>query len=215
MLLLAAWEGLVGYAWDLGSRVRPARYETILVVLEAVGLTLAPLGALVMLVVHCRLLYWSGKALGGRARPDELHAVAAWSAVPIALTAWPAVLRVGLRLARLDREVVPGWLQLASDLADGLARASRPVAMAATFLTVALYVIFLAEAQQFTKKRAVLNQLLAAFLFFALLAGGIALGWAVADHRTVAVPALTCAVIALLAWRIRAGRAPIPRSGLP
>ncbi len=215
VLFLVAVEGLVGYAWDLADRVPPAKLEAVWVVFGAVGLTLAPLGALVMLVVHCRLLYWSGKVLGGRARPKELHAAAAWSAVPIALTGWPAVLRVGLRLAKLDREVVPAWLQLASDLTDRLASASHLLTVAAAFATAALYVIFLAEAQQFTKTRAVLNQLLAALLFIALLGGGIALGWALGDHRAVGLPALTCVAIALVAWRVLAARrVPAPRGSL-
>lgn len=215
VLFLAAAEGLVTYAWRFADRAPPAKLEAVWTVFGAIGLAIAPVTALVVLVVHCRLLSWSGKVLGGRARPHELHAATAWSAVPMVLIGWPAVLRVGFRLAKLDREVVPAWLQVASDLTEGVTRATHPLTVAAAFGSVALYVIFVAEAQQFTKKRAVLNQILAGLLFIALLGGGIALGWALSDHRAVGLPALTCVAIALVAWRVVAARrAPAPRPGL-
>jgi hypothetical protein len=220
VLFLAAVEGLVTYGWELADwelahRAPPAKLEAVWTVLGAVGLALAPLSALVVLVVHCRLLHWSGRVLGGRARPLELHAAAAWAAVPIVLTGWPAVLRVGLRLARLDREGVPAWLQAATDLADSLARTSHSLTAVAILATAPLYVIFLAEAQRFTKVRAVLNHLLAALLLLALLAGGIALGWALGNHRAVGLPVLTCVAIALVAWRVLAARRdPAPYRGV-
>lgn len=212
VLFLAALEGLVSGAGAMTDRAGPAKLEAVWTVVRAVGLTLAPLGALVLLVVHCRLLYWSGKALGGRARPFELHAATSWAALPVVLVGWPDVLRVAVRLATLDRDVVPSWLAACGDIADGLARLGRPLAFVGALAAMALYVIFLAEAQRFGKLRAMANHLLATLLGAVLLGGGIALGWLAGDHPAVGLPALVCAAITLVAWRIVAARRRLPAS---
>jgi hypothetical protein len=206
VLFIAAAEGLVGYAGWWVDRTAPSKLEAFWTAVGALFLTFAPVGALVMLVVHCRLLYWAGKPLGGRARPFELHAAAAWSALPVALAGWPDVLRLTVNLVKLDRTVMPAWLLFLGDAAEGLARVAHPVQLAAALVSLALYIVFLAEAQQFSKLRAAANQLLAGLLFVALGGSGIALGWIVSNHQLVGLPVLACAAVALVAWRIAAAR---------
>lgn len=221
VLFLAGAEGLVGTSAFLASREVD---EAIAALAELAGaglLALAPAAAVLGLYVHARLLYWGGKALGGVATPAQLRCALAWSTLPVLVTGWPHVLRKALLVAQLDREVVPVGLRVASDLAEGLSAvaAHGVVALPVALCSGALYVTFVAEAQRFSKWRAVADHLLAAILLVALPAAGVALGWVLQGSR-LGLTALCAAAIALVAWRLRIGlvrarqdrRAPAPLS---
>lgn len=175
VLLIVALEGLlaplVGLSEKRDSFLDKGYGAAILM---AVLATLPPTAVLTMLV-HGRLLYWTGKVLKGAARPHELHAAFAWSQLPFVLTAWPLVVEFPLRVAAADADPVPVALQRAIEVAAAL---SEPVAWIATVAGIAgafLWIEHLAEAQRFSAWRALANQLMAGLLLVGLLFGGVSL----------------------------------------
>lgn len=176
VLALAAGEGLVGFALAWNEELsRPGPGYLLLVPL---GYALvSPAVAILALLLHGRLTLWTGRLLGGRARPSELHAALAWSQLPLLVVGWPAALRLASRIATAEHDPVPRWLAVADHvLGEVVGWSGVPVAAAAV-LGVVLSVGYLAEAQRFTVGRAVANHVLAALLGIAFPAAAIGL-WA-------------------------------------
>ncbi len=220
VLALAAAEGLLAFALQLREEHQRFREGALLIVVMGFFVLVPGLGVLAMLV-HGRLLHWTGKLLRGRAAPHEIHAAFAWSQFPFIMVAWPLGLEIPLRIAAADADPVPPGLQFAL---DALHVAGAPLAYAsgvAILVGAFLYVKYLAEAQRFSSWRAVLNQVLAALAGLGLLAAGFALGLAFSPKdafgRILSIAA-TFAVLAFLAvelavrWASRPAR---PVIGLP
>lgn len=168
-----------------------------------------PAFAVMAMLVHGRLLYWTGKPLKGTARPHEIHAAWAWSQLPFVLTAWPLLVELPLRVAAADADPVPGWLQGAIGLAAAAAEPIGWVAAIAAIVGAVLWVQFLAEAQRFSAWRAMANQLMAGLLFIGLLAAGIGLTAAALPGSNALVYGAIGSAFALLAIALTAfiGRA--------
>jgi hypothetical protein len=172
-----ALDGLVAPALMLREqRTSAASPFGAMLLVQLAFLVAAPAAAIVTMLVHGRLLWWSGKALRGAARPHEIHAACAWAQLPLVAVGWPLLAELPLRISAADRETVPGALRVAIDLADGTARALAPAVLAATLLGSLLYVVLLAEAQRFSAWRALANHALAVLLGLALVGGGVGLG---------------------------------------
>lgn len=177
VLALAAVEGLLAFALRLQGEHERFGEGVGLIVVMGFFVLLPGFGALTMLV-HGRLLHWTGKPLRGRAAPHEIHAAFAWSQFPFIVVAWPLGLEVPLRIAAADADPVPAWLRLAL---DALGAAGEPLAYASSVAILVgafLYVKYLAEAQRFSSWRALLNHVLAALAGLGLLAAGFAFGMA-------------------------------------
>lgn len=173
VLLLAALEGLATLCVDLQAK-RELFYGSavgLAVLLGFVG-TLPALGVAWM-IGHGRLLFWSGKLLGGRAAPREIHAAFAWAQVPLIVGAAPFIVEIPLRAVAAEAERVPRWISAALRGLDGAADVLLGVAMVAALVGALLYVRFLAEAQRFSSWRAVANHVLAALLGVALTFAGV------------------------------------------
>lgn len=174
-----------------------------------------PAFAVVAMLVHGRLLYWTGKPLNGTARPYEIHAAWAWSQLPFVLTAWPLLIEIPLRVAAADADPVPAALQRAIGLAATVAEPVGWIATIAALACAVRWVKFLAEAQRFSAWRAIANQLLAGVLLVGLLLAGTGLGMAVVPKSNAMVYGAFGAALILVAvglpvliGRLRAGRAP-------
>jgi Yip1-like protein len=174
VVAIAGLEGLAAFTVNLQEK-RDTFYGrgVGLAVLLAFCVLLPALGALGMLA-HGRLLLWTGKLLGGRAAPREIHAAFAWSQLPLVVAALPLVAEIPLRAAAAEAEPVPGWLDAALAGLEGAAEALLALAVLAALAGLVLYVKFLAEAQRFSAWRALANHVLAALLGVALLLGGAA-----------------------------------------
>jgi hypothetical protein len=151
------------------------------------------------MLVHGRLLYWTGKLLKGGARPCEIHAAFAWSQAPFVAVGWPLLFEVPLRAAAADADPVPGWLVRSLEIAEWIRPPSEWLAGIAAIVGAFLWVKYLAEAQRFSAWRAVANQLLAGALFLGLLAGGIGLGVALAPRGNAVAHGLIGSVAVLVA----------------
>jgi hypothetical protein len=219
VLLLAAMEGLGAYA--LKSTDKPLFFESGVGTLVLVAfLTLAPALGVLGMLAHGRLLWWTGKLLGGRARPHEIHAAFAWSELPFVVAVLPVLIAIALRATAALVHPLPVAAQVMADLAtaaiDYLAFAAAMGAIAGAVL----YVRFVGEAQGFGAGRAVANHLLAAVVGLAILFGGIAAGaWlspAAAAPVAIAVGLATSGTLVAaveLAVRVasrRAGSGPTP-----
>ncbi len=148
------------------------------------------------MIVHGRLLLWTGKLLGGSARPHEIHAAFAWSQAPFVAVGWPLLVELPLRAAAADLDPVPSWLARSIEIS---ARLSEPVAWISSVAAVVgafLWVKYIAEAQRFSSWRAIANQLMAGALLLALIGGAIALGAAFA--RRFVYGAIGIAAMAVL-----------------
>lgn len=173
-----------------------------------------PAFAVAAMFVHGRLLLWTGRPLGGAARPYELHAAWAWAKLPFVLTAWPLLLEIPLRVAAADADPVPRWLERAIGFAGTVAEPVVWIATIAALAAAVRWVKFLAEAQRFSAWRALVNQLLAGLLLVGLLLAGIGLGAALVPKSNAMVYGAFGAALILLAvglptliGRLRAGRA--------
>ncbi|HSM91383.1 MAG TPA: hypothetical protein VLT47_00775 [Anaeromyxobacteraceae bacterium] len=114
------------------------------------------------MLLHGRLLLWTGRWLGGAATPPELHAAFAWSQLPAALIAAPFLLLAPLRLAAADAHPVPDWLRASLDFAEAASAPMSVLWLVAILVGLLLWVIYLAEAQRIALWRALANELLAA-----------------------------------------------------
>jgi hypothetical protein len=135
---------------------------------------LAPLAGVIFFFVRTRLVYWAGRALGGQARWDQIRAVDAWSSVPWLVLALPM-----LPLAVLTSvgEATAGPVLLTRDLLQAIAPVLGFVLPFGIGYGALLFTLVLAEVQQFSVWRSVLNQMLAVVLGVALPGLGIALGY--------------------------------------
>jgi hypothetical protein len=165
----------------------------------ALMLATMPAFAVVAMLVHGRLLYWTGKPLRGTARPHEIHAALAWSQLPFVATAWPLLLEIPLRVAAADADPVPRGLQRAIELARAIAEPIGWIATVAALVGAVLWIKFLAEAQRFSAWRAVANQLLAGLLLVGLLVAGIGLGMALVPKSNAMVYGAFGAALILVA----------------
>jgi hypothetical protein len=205
VLALAASEGLVAFADRLQGR-----RETFLgwgaglaVALGLLAITPA-LGVLAM-VVHGRLLHWTGRPLGGRAEPRQIHAAFAWALLPVLAVGWPLALEFPLRAVAVESDPVSPGLERVLELSRAAAGPLQIVAAGAAVLGVFLYVKFLAEAQAFSSWRALANQLLALALGASILLVGSVVGWLTSRTGNVLVAAGT-SVALLLALEIASRR---------
>lgn len=142
----------------------------------ALVLSLAPLSAVAVALGHSRVLLWTGRWLGGQATARHLHAAQAWAALPVAGCAPLALADFGLAwraaIAPGEAAVLAPWRAVADPLVE------IAIAVAASW-SCARYVVYLSEAQRFSKLRAVGNQLLAALvLLAAFAAAGAFVHWA-------------------------------------
>jgi hypothetical protein len=220
VVLLVALDGLVAPALTLREQRASASGGLLgaTLLLHLAFTVTAPLAAVLGMLVHGRLLWWSGKALRGAARPHEIHAACAWAQLPLVLAGWPLLAELPLRIAAADREAVPGALRAALDLADAAARVLAPAVLVAGLLGAVLYVGFLAEAQRFSAWRALANHVLALVLGIALVAGGIGLGLLAVRQKGVWIGLLGAAAlfaaILVVEARLRRRRAvSVPRPG--
>ncbi|ABC82688.1 hypothetical protein [Anaeromyxobacter dehalogenans] len=198
VLLLATLEGLGGLAlrveawWPEGTR-RPDAFSAGWVFAVWCGLAvLAPFFGLVVMIVHGRLIWWTGVLLGGRARPVELHAAGAWAALPFLVGAAPLLLVVPLRLAAVPLEPRPPALERALAAFDASTGALILAAAVASLLSALAYLVYLAEAQGFGWARALLNPWLAGLSGLAMIAAGVAV--AALGFREASAPAVLTAI---------------------
>jgi len=176
-----------------------------------------PATAVLTMLVHGRLLHWTGRLLGGSARPHEIHAAFAWSQAPLVTVGWPLLVEVPLRAVAADLDPVPRWLSSAISFAE---RASGPVtfvAVVAAAMGGFLWVKYLAEAQRFSSWRAIANHALAAACGIGLLLGAIKLAVALVPRGNAMIygaigSGIVLAVIgaATLALRKRREAPPAP-----
>lgn len=178
VLLLAALEGLGGYA--LRSTEKPALLESgVGIAMWLAFGALAPALGVLGVLAHGRLLWWTGKLLGGRARPCEIHAAFAWSELPFVVAVAPMVIAIPFRAAAALMDPVPPSVQLGADLLDAATGPFSLLAAAAAIAGALFYVRFLGEAQGFRAGRAIANHVLAIVVGVAILVGAIAVGaWA-------------------------------------
>jgi hypothetical protein len=141
-------------------------------VVVALTATLPATGAILMLV-HGRLLYWTGRALRGRATAPEIHAAYAWGQLPLVVASAPLALEIPLRAIAAEADPIPAWLGASLAGLDRAAPVLEPVAIAAALAGAAVYVKLLAEAQRFSSWRALANQLLAGVGGLAILVPAI------------------------------------------
>ncbi len=134
-----------------------------------------PAVAVLTMLVHGRLLHWTGRLLGGTARPHEIHAAFAWSQAPFVALGWPLVIEVPLRAAAADLDPVPQWLSSAISISERAVEPVAYVAVVAGVIGAVLWVKYLAEAQRFSSWRAIANHVLAAASGVGLLFAGIEL----------------------------------------
>ncbi len=134
----------------------------------------APLVGLTFFFARTRLFYWAGKALGGQARWEQIRAIDAWSSVPWLLLALP-LLPLAVLNAMGDSAVGP--VLLTRDLLHVIEPTLRFMLPVALGYGALLFTMTLAEVQQFSVWRSVLNQVLAVVLGFTLPGLGIALGY--------------------------------------
>jgi hypothetical protein len=140
------------------------------VILVFVFATIAPLMAVVSALLVAPFLLWTGRWLGGRATTRDLHAALAWAMLPLAVCA-PLVLadlflacRQALAITTAEASTLARWRTFADPVV-------RIALLVAALWSGARYVIYLSEAQRFSKWRAVGNQLVAALVFLAAVAG--------------------------------------------
>jgi hypothetical protein len=122
-------------------------------------------------LLHSRLVRLIGARLGGTASLRDLHAVSAWAAVPIAACA-PLLLALFI-LRSLPAALGP---EAAVPATGKLQFIVRMVLIACGIWTLARSLVFLAEAQQFSKWRALANQSLAAVVWLSVATALIRLG---------------------------------------
>lgn len=155
--------------FSLAIRPRLSSFENspaILVVLPF--LMMVPFVGTVCLLAHSQLLRWTGRWLGGRATARDLHATQAWSLLPVAACMPIAVLPLLLACAKAtSMSPAPGI----EDVLDASDLFVPVVAVLAGIWSVGRYVIYLSEAQKFSKLRAVMNHIGTAFVLLAAAAG--------------------------------------------
>ncbi len=175
VLFIVGVEGLVAPMLNLSEKRDSIFSEGFGPAVLLVVLAILPATAVLTMLVHGRLLHWTGRLLGGTAQPHEIHAAFAWSQAPFVAVGWPLLAEVPLRAAAADLDPVPPWLSSAISISE---RASGPVANVAVVVAVIgalLWLKYLAEAQRFSSWRAIANQVLAAACGLGLLLAGIAL----------------------------------------
>lgn len=210
VLALAAAEGLVGFADRVEEKPERLLGSGTGLMVALLFLTVAPALGVIGMLVHGRLLYWSGKLLRGRAAPHQIHAAFAWSQLPLVVIAWPMVLDIALRVVAADAEPVPAGVRLALDLLRAVHGPLELAAGAAALLGVYFYVTFLAEAQQFSAWRALANHLLAILLGLAILVAGIGIGWAAGMQGKLVVSGLLAAAVLLIGLELALRRVTAP-----
>lgn len=177
VLALVALAGVGQLLGDASSRSYGDHVDlpTLLVLALLAGPLLGILGA----YLGGWLLRWSGRLLGGRARPVEIRAAIAWSSVPYvaAMGLWiPELLLYGEELfteatPRLDAE--PGL--------QALLLAFVVVEIVAALWAFVAFLKCLGEVQGFSAWRALLNVLLPGLLVALAIGLGMALFFFVAD----------------------------------
>lgn len=213
ILLLAALEGIGAYA--LSSSNKPRLLESGAGVALWLGFAaLAPALGILAMLGHGRLLWWTGKLLGGRATPPELHAAFAWSQAPFVVAVAPLVFAIPLRSAALLMDPVPEFVRLGAGLMGTATAVFEVIAVAASLTGQVLYVRFLGEAQRIRAGRAIANHVLAACAGLAIFIGAYAVSaWVVPGSMPlVRLPigiatAIVLAIAAETAVRIAARRA--------
>ncbi len=175
MLFIVGVEGLVAPMLNLSEKRDSLLSRGFGPALLLVMMAILPATAVLTMLVHGRLLHWTGRLLGGTARPHEVHAAFAWSQAPFVAAGWPLLAEVPLRAAAADLDPVPPWLASAIAISESASEPITYVAALACVVGAVLWVKYLAEAQRFSAWRALANQLLAAACGFGLLLGGIAL----------------------------------------
>lgn len=143
--------------------------------------------AILAMFAHARLVLWTGRLLGGAASTVELHAASAWSQLPVVATSAPLLLELPLRIAAADADPVPAPLQFSLDLAVALSTPLRFVSLAAMVAGIALWLVYLAEAQRFALWRALANELLAAAIALAIGLGLLAAATGIVPSRRESV----------------------------
>lgn len=194
VLALAALDGLAAFSfWLQGRRDLLDRGYGVLLML-AFAIIMPAVGVLAMLW-QGRLLLWTGKLLGGRAAPREIHAAFGWSQLPFVVVALPLSIELPLRAAAAEMIPPPRWIAAAlaglEDASEATVFVGTLAALAATFL----YVKFLAEAQRFSAWRSLANHVLGGLLGVALLAAGI--GAAYGLRERAASPGLVALALAV------------------
>ena len=186
VLLLAALEGISVYSLKLAERADAFAPGPAIALWFAVA-AIAPAAGVMGMLVHGRLLWWTGALLGGRARPEEIHAAFAWSELPFVVAAAPLVLTFPVRAAAALLEPTPPALQRALGAVVHVSDVCVGVAAIAGLGGAVLYVRYLAEAQGFGPRRAIVNHVLAVIAGLALLAAGIAAAMRVIPGSNAAV----------------------------
>jgi hypothetical protein len=203
VLLLAALAGPSAFALNATGHADLVERGPARGILLLMGAFMPVAGVLGMLA-HGRLLWWTGRILGGRARPAEIHAAFAWSELPFVVAAAPLVVSIPLRLAAQALDPRSAVLQFALDL---LHAASGALVVAAALAAVAggvVHVRFLGEAQGFGAGRACANHVLALFAGLALFAIGVAATMQLPGVTGLARPLLGCILTAGLAGCVEA-----------
>lgn len=121
-----------------------------------------PLTTVGYALLQTRFLWWTGRWLGGTASIRDLHAAVAWASAPIAVCAPP-----------LSAGLIFSLLQATKDLAPIFADCLEVLVAAASLWAAVRTVIFLAEAQRFSKRRAAANIGLAGSLLIGVAAAGL------------------------------------------
>jgi hypothetical protein len=204
VLLIVALEGMLAPLLNLSEKRDFLFSKGFGPLLMAAMLATLPATAVLTMLVHGRLLCWTGRLLKGSARPFEVHAAFAWSQLPFVLAAWPLLLELPLRLAAADAEPVPAWLERAIEWSEPLAEWVGLVAALAAVAAAVRWIQFLAEAQRFSAWRAIANQLMAGLLLLGLLAAGIALAAAALPQSNAIVYGAIGSALVLLAVGIPA-----------
>ncbi len=170
VLCLAALEGLGGYA--LSATTRGPFFDSGAKTLAAIGVGLfAPLFGIAAMYVAGRLVWWTGKLLGGSARPRDLHAALAWSQVPFVIATVPLVIAFPVRVAFSPANEAPAHaVELMSTWLPPLELAAGVAAVGA----LALHVSFVGVAQGFGAGRALVNLLLGTLAALGLGLAGLA-----------------------------------------
>ena len=181
VLFIVALGAMAGPMLALAGDRDPAKFG-VQHLLFALFLPLWGTAGILGMLLHGRLLLWTGRWLGGAAKPPEIHAAFAWSQLPAALIAAPFLLLAPLRIAAADADPVPGWLQSSLDFVVAVSSLAHYLWLVAMIVGVVLWVVFLAEAQRFALWRALANEVLATL---ALLLPGLAiLFWVTGIHPT-------------------------------
>jgi hypothetical protein len=204
VLALAAAEGLVAFADRLAGRRETFQSGSGLLVALAM-LALMPAAGVLVMVLHGRLLLWTGRWLRGKAEPRQIHAAYAWALLPLLAMGWPLIAEFPLRAVAVESDPVSPRLEEVLQLLRAAAGPLQIAVAGAAVLGVFLYVKFLAEAQAFSSWRALANQLLALALGAAILLVGSMVGWLTSRSGNFGVAAGTSAVL-LLALEIASRR---------